>query len=429
LKGPGEAPRSSERGRISRRGFLGVAGGTAAGAAAGATGLELFSGGPATGAAGTGSEIEPFYAVHQGGVVTSPQRNTYFAAVDLDTDKVRDIVELLKAWTAEAAWLTKGTTAPSRTSSTLPDNGEALGLAPSRLTLCFGLGPTLFAVEGRDKFGLAAKRPAALVDLPDFAGDELAPGSVGGDLTIQACADDPQVAFHAVRRLLAVSNGVTSLRWTQSGFNEAAAISGTPRNLIGFKDGTVNPAGRQLDQFVWVGEEGPGWMRGGTYAVFRRIRIALDDWDAQTLANQEQVIGRYKVSGAPLGEHHESDPLDLDAAGADGEPLIPVDAHVRVASAAMNQGQMILRRSFAYNDGTVAPLATAPSGQRAATYDAGLFFCSYQRDPRKGFIPIFENLSVLDALGQFTVHTASAIAAIPPGARGDGSWIGEDLFG
>jgi deferrochelatase/peroxidase EfeB len=169
-------------------------------------------------------------------------------------------------------------------------------------------------------------------------------------------------------------------------------------------------------------------MSGGTYVVFRRIRISIDEWDSQTLGAQEQAVGRYKVSGAPLGESGEFEALDLDANDPGGDPVIPVDAHVRLSSAQMNNGQMILRRGYAYNDGTVPPVASLPASEQAPLYDVGIFFCAYQRDPRKGFIPIFQNLAELDALAQFTIHTASAIAALPPGVPAPGSWIGQALF-
>jgi deferrochelatase/peroxidase EfeB len=300
---------------------------------------------------------------------------------------------------------------------------EVVGLGPARLTLTFGFGPGIFELDGVDRFGLRLRRPAELVDLPAFPFDELIAQKTGGDLTIQACADDPQVAFHAVRELLRMSDGVAAIRWTQVGFNETASSMGTPRNLQGFKDGTINPAGGQLEKFVWAGSESPGWMRRGTYLVVRRIHIAIEDWDARSVREQEQVIGRYKLSGAPLGESAEFDALDLDATDRSGSPLIAVNAHVRLASPQVNGGQMILRRGYAYNDGV-----TAPVGNASPIYDAGLLFFSYQRDPRKGFIPIFQTLSQNDALSQFTVHTGSLIVAVPPAASGPEHYVGESLF-
>ena len=161
------------------------------------------------------------------------------------------------------------------------DSGEALGLSPARLTMTFGFGAGLFVKDGQDRYGLAAQRPAALVDLPRFNGDQLVAERSGGDLSIQACADDPQVAFHAVRQLARLAYGVARDSLGADRLPVVAGAQGeTPRNLMGFKDGTRNrrPA-TTWQRLVWVGEEGPAWMRGGSYLVVRRIRIALEHWD------------------------------------------------------------------------------------------------------------------------------------------------------
>jgi deferrochelatase/peroxidase EfeB len=375
--------------------------------------------------------IEPFYGIHQGGIATQPQSHSYFAAMDVTTDRRADVADLLRSWTDIAGDVTAGKPVGSVTGKgavTASDSGEALGLGPARLTLNFGFGPSLFGSGGEDRFGIAGERPIWLVDLPSFPGDQLSEFATGGDLTVHACADDPQVAFHAVRQLARAAEGVATIRWSQAGFNEAkAAAGGTPRNLMGFKDGTMNPTtDSQLNELVWVGEEGPRWLTGGTYLVVRRIRIALERWDAQPVGSQEKVIGRHKVSGAPLGMAKESDELDLDAKSADGSLVIPADAHVRVASPQENWGQTFLRRSYSYTGG--AEVVDALSS-RPEVFDAGLFFCSYQRNPRLAFIPIFRRIAHIDALRRYTAHTASAIAAIPRAPAGRGAWIGQELFG
>ena len=181
-----------------------------------------------------------------------------------------------------------------------------LGLSPARLTITFGFGAGLFIKDGQDRYGLAAKRPAALVDLPKFPGDQLVDARTGGDLSVQACADDPQVAFHAIRQLSRLAYNVAQIRWVQTGFTANFNAKETPRNLMGFKDGTNNPSvndPKLMNQFIWVGDEGPDWMRGGSYMVVRRIRIALEHWDRMNLAFQEQTVGRHKYSGAPLGRN------------------------------------------------------------------------------------------------------------------------------
>ena len=221
------------------------------------------------------------------------------------------------------------------------DSGETDGLDAARLTLTFGFGAGLFTKDGKDRYGLAAKRPDAFVDLPKFVGDQLVDAHTGGDLSVQACADDPQVAFHAVRQLARIADGVAQIRWTQTGFMPRFGPGQTPRNIMGFKDGTNNPPIRDaglMDKVVWVGDEGPAWMRGGSYLVARRIRIALEHWDRTNVAFQEQTVGRHKASGAPIGGDKEKAPLDLNAKGSDGNYRIAETAHVRMAAAASNGG-------------------------------------------------------------------------------------------
>jgi deferrochelatase/peroxidase EfeB len=405
----------------------------------------------------TDPQIEPFWGKNQGGIVTPAQGHTYFAALDLTTTKRDDIVNLLKAWTNAASRLASGkaiepfektelaynydtatttttvTTSsdePAPTTISLPDTGEAQGLPPARLTVTFGFGAGLFEKDGKDRYGLAKQRPETLIDLPHFAGDELAPDRTGGDLSIQACADDAQVAFHAVRQLIRLAGDVAQVRWAQTGFMPSFGTSQTPRNLMGFRDGTNNPSTRDpalMDKFVWVDSEGPDWMRGGSYLVVRRIRIALEHWDGSKIDFQEQTVGRHKASGAPIGKKLESDALDLDATDKDGDYVIAENAHVRLAAAATNDGAQILRRPYSYNDGVNFTAERWPPWRQGMEYDAGLFFICYQRNPRTGFVKVFEKMAKLDMLNQFVTHVGGGLFACPGGVR-EGEFIGQRLF-
>jgi deferrochelatase/peroxidase EfeB len=302
------------------------------------------------------------------------------------------------------------------------DTGETVGLLPSSLTVTFGLGPSVFE---RPALGLAAKRPAALKPLPPLPGDELNPLESGGDLCIQACSDDPQVAFHAIRNLARIGRGTVAMRWSQLGFGRTASTTraqDTPRNLMGFKDGTVNIKAEDtaaMDRFVWVGGEGPTWMRGGSYLVTRRIRMLLEIWDRSPLEDQEQTIGRSKYSGAPIGGDDEFEPLPLDEKRRSGLPTIPVDAHVRLASAQANDGERILRRGYSFTDGV---------DENLGELEAGLFFIAFQRDPEQQFVAIQRRLGSSDALNEYIKHVGSAVFAVPPGAR-KGGYVGEMLLG
>jgi deferrochelatase/peroxidase EfeB len=387
----------------------------------------------AVGAAASSPAVEPFWGKHQSGIATPMQRNSAFMAFDLVTDKREEVIALLRAWTDAAAILTRGPAQadPHPDPEKIPaDGGDTLGLPASRLTITFGFGPGLFEKDGVDRYGLAKQRPAALADLPRFTGDQLVAERSGGDLSIQACADDPQVAEHALRRLVALCYGVAAIRWAQNGYSAGFKAGETPRNQMGFKDGTMNISTKDaaaMRQFVWAGDEGPAWMCDGSYMVIRPIRIALEHWDRMKLGFQEQTVGRHKISGAPLGKQHEFEPLDLDATDKDGMPLLAENAHARMAAPATNDGAQILRRAYAYDNGVTRIAERWPPWRQAMTFDAGLLFQCYQRDPRTGFTKIFENMAKFDMLNQFTTHVGSGLFACPPGAK-RGEYIGQQLF-
>jgi deferrochelatase/peroxidase EfeB len=380
----------------------------------------------------THSATEPFWGRHQAGISTRQQRHIYFAAFDLVTAQREDVIALLRAWTDAASRLAQGLPAAESTQDAAvapADSGDALGLLTGRLTLTFGFGPTLFVKDGADRYGIAAHRPEALIDLPRFNGDQLVSERCGGDLCVQACAEDPQVAFHAVRQLARLAYPAAQMRWAQNGFLAGSDGKATPRNLMGFKDGTNNvrvgdPS--SMEQFVWVGDEG-GWMKHGSYLVARPIRIALEHWDRMKLGFQEQVVGRQKLSGAPLGGKHETDAPDLNANDADGNPVIPENAHVRLATSASNDGAQILRRGYSYDNGLSFTAERWPPWHQGMEFDAGLLFVCFQRDPRTGFVKIFDKMSKFDMMNQFATHVGGGLFACPPGAT-QGSYIGQSLF-
>jgi deferrochelatase/peroxidase EfeB len=379
-----------------------------------------------SGGASPGRQLVPFYGAHQSGVVTRVQDRLAFAAFDVVPGTTRtQLRNLLVSWSAASALMAEGKPVAAdagRPAAPPRDTGEAAGLSAGHLTITVGFGPSLFD----RRFGLAVKRPAALVDIPAMAGDALEPDRSNGDLCVQACADDPQVAFHAVRNLRRLGQGMVTLRWFQLGFGRTSTTSdgqATPRNLMGFKDGTNNVKAEDrtaLDQHVWVGSDtDQAWMRGGTYVVTRRIRMLLESWDRDFLADQENVIGRIKGSGAPQGTETEFDKVPLAAKNTDGTPVIGEDAHIRLAAPETNGGAKLLRRGYSYTDGV-----SIETGQ----LDAGLFFIAFQRDPRTGFIPVQRRLATKDALNEYIEHTSSAVFAVPPGVSGAGDFWGRTLF-
>ncbi|MFD3932275.1 iron uptake transporter deferrochelatase/peroxidase subunit [Streptomyces sp. NPDC058614] len=405
----------------SRRSLIGWGGaGLALGAAAagGAVAMTRTGNDVDPAAAESGAAIA-FHGANQAGIATPVQDRLHFAAFDVKTDDRAAFVQLLKDWTEAARRVTAGQAVGEGAYGGLAeappdDTGEALGLKPSRLTLTIGFGPSLF-----EKFDLAGRRPEALVDLPKFAGDNLDRNRSGGDLCIQACADDPQVAVHAIRNLARIGFGKVVMRWSQLGFGKTSSTTPeaqTPRNLMGFKDGTRNIAGTETDRlkkFVWVDEkavdENSAWMTGGSYLVARRIRMNVETWDRTPLQEQEDIFGRDKGEGAPVGKAKERDEPFLKA--------MKPDAHVRLAHPDSNDGATLLRRGYSFTDGT----------DGLGRLDAGLFFLAYQRDVRTGFIPVQRNLAI-DPLNEYIQHVGSAVFAIPPGVRDKDDWWGRALF-
>ncbi|UDY22719.1 iron uptake transporter deferrochelatase/peroxidase subunit [Nocardioides sp. Kera G14] len=412
-----------EQSGISRRGLVAGSGVSlaAVGAIAGFAGGRASASSPSAEQGGDTVDLAHTYDFytggHQVGIETPQQRHTVFMTFDLvDGVTTQDLQVLLARWSAGIAQLMKGrpvgAVEPVRADGVAPDTGEAYDLSPASLTVTLGLGPGFFD----ERYGLSAKRPALLKPLPALPSDQLRPELTGGDLSLQACADDPQVAYHAIRDLARMARGTVTTKWTVLGFGRASASKGqtTPRNLMGFKDGTRNiKDADEIAEHVWIDEQ--DWMTGGTYQVVRKIDMDIEIWDAATITTQHQTFGRTKVEGAPLTGHKEFDTPNFDAV-ADGKPVIDPAAHIALASHERNNGVRILRRGYNFTDGI------NDNGQ----LDAGLLFISYQKDPQQ-FITLQQRLGSSDLLNEYIRHVGSGLFAIPPAPK-VGHYIGESLF-
>ena len=405
----------------SRRRLLTGAGAAGAGVVAG--GLAGYFGraaaapaASADGVAGDSDLTVPFYGPHQAGIATETQDRLAFGSLNVvDGASRADLRDLLRQWTRAAAAMTRGAPVGEVSEAAAPplDTGEAIGSPVSRLTITLGYGPSLFD----RRFGLSGRKPAELAQLPPLPNEDLDPDSSGGDLCVQACSDDPLVAFHAVRNLARLGMGVVEHNWMELGFGKTsstAAAQATPRNLLGFKDGTRNIKAEQaklMDDYVWAGAESDQpWLRGGSYLVARKIRMFIENWDRDYLQDQENVIGRTKAGGAPLSGGTEFTTPDFASAA------IPARSHIRLASYEHNHGTRILRRGYSYTDG-IDP--------EAGTLLGGLFFIAFMKSPGQ-FIRLQQSLAA-DALNEYIQHVGSAVFGCPPGLRRGQHW-GDDLF-
>ncbi|MDH2923807.1 deferrochelatase/peroxidase EfeB [Nicoletella semolina] len=351
----------------------------------------------------------PFYGKHQAGIATPAQKHIYFIVLDLHTEDLAKIKKLFQLWTDYSVKLTAGQKVRSYSDNRyIPpnDTGEAESLAAHQLTLTFGISPDFF-----EKLNISHLKPNEFNTLPHFPRDQLQERYIKGDICIQACADDPQVAFHAVRNLVRAGRGEITPRWSQMGFNSFEG-NDTPRNLFAFKDGTANQTSeKELNNAVWY--QGDNWLNGGSYLAVRRIKTFLETWDRTNLASQEETFGRHRHSGAPMGGKAEFEAVDLDKKDAKGNLQIPEDSHVHLAK---KTGMTILRRSFSYASGV----------DEHGQLDAGLLFISFQNSPER-FIKLQNSFGNTDRLNEYITHIGSGLFACFAGVK-EGEYLGQALF-
>ncbi|UKS28986.1 iron uptake transporter deferrochelatase/peroxidase subunit [Paenibacillus sp. HWE-109] len=417
--------------KMNRRAFLGM---TAAGAAGVVLGdllgktKQILPGGSHVASADVANETISFYGAHQTGVVTPAQNFANIAAFDVTTSDVKELQELMKHWTEMAATLMAGkplAAEPQDAKFPPTDTGEQIGLDTGKLTITFAVGATLFDKEGVDRFGLRAKKPAGLTEMPIFHKDTLQEQLTHGDIVIQACSDDPMICFHAIRNLAKAARGVAHLRWQQTG-QLGVKSQGTKRNLFGFKDGTNNPALNDenfMKNNVWLESgDGAAWLAGGTYMVVRRIHMRIETWDQQTYSAQETIIGRQKVSGAPLDGHAEMDQPKFSE--DDQGKVTALDSHIRLSNPRAGESserERILRRGYNFMENL----------DDVGRINAGLLFVCFNRNIQTQFESIQKRLTnpkLPDQMLAYTDTTGGGYFAVLPGVTAKGSYLGQGLF-
>lgn len=366
----------------------------------------------------------PFDGKYQAGIATPIQQHAQYLAFDLSSDSKNDVIDLLKSWTVTSRELTSTTLQSKSESYDAPpsDTGESLDAAPEGLTITFGFGSSLFVnAEGKDRFGIDKRRPKELQELPGLPRDAIDPNKSCGDILIQVCGNNPTRVFHAARNLTRNSFGAATVRWAQEGFSGATSLTdkGTPRNLFGFKDGSVNPhTSADLAENVWVASASePAWFQNGTYLAMRNIRMNIETWDRSSLREQENTLGRTKGTGAPLSGGDEFTAPDFSMADGSGGKIIPADSHLAIAHSSNFKGNQMLRRGFNYQNGF----------DSVGHIDAGLMFVAFQQSVAENFTPVLQALGRSDALNEYISHIGTGIYAVPPGVSSSG-FIGDGLF-
>jgi deferrochelatase/peroxidase EfeB len=394
----------TERRGGDRRSFLrgalvaGVAG-SLAGASAGA------SAGAPEGA--TPAPAPPFHGEHQAGILDRPRPRTLVAALDVIAANRGELTAFFRTLTDRARVLTAGTSPADTGIGGPPADSGVLGpgMPAGGLTVTVGVGSSLFD----NRYGLASRRPAQLKPMPTFPNDDLDPAWCHGDVALQLSAQDEDTVVHALRDIARHTRGAAQIRWRISGFTSPPRPSGTPRNLMGFKDGIANPDvadAAEMTRLVWAGGGEPAWTAGGSYAVIRLIRMLVEFWDRVGITEQEQMFGRSRATGAPLDGVQE-----LDEPKYAQDPIgkvIPLTSHIRLANPRTPQtaGSRILRRSFNYDRGV----------DEVGDLDMGLIFTCYQQNLERQFEAVQKRL-VDEPLADYITPFGGGYFFALPGVR------------
>lgn len=366
---------------------------------------------------------QPFYDIHQPGVVTPQQPYIMLVSFDILGTNKEDLKRLFIILTKRIAFLSQGGTIPQDFNPKMPPKDSGiLGkiIYPNNLTITVAVGASLFD----NRFNLSHLKPLKLKKMTRFPNDALDANLCHGDILLQLCANENDTIIHALRDIIKHTPDLLSIRWFREGFISArSAYSNgkiTPINLLGFKDGTANPNihdHKLMNRIVWVNKnlKEPAWTYGGTYQVVRIIKFRLEFWDRTPLQEQERIFGREKYSGAPLGMKSEHDIPNYNHFSSN---KIPIDAHIRLANPRNIQSQdsLILRRGYNYSYGL----------SNARQLDMGLLFICFQCDLEKGFLNIQKRLNG-ETLEEYIKPIGGGYFFVMPGIKKK-EYIGQKLL-
>jgi putative iron-dependent peroxidase len=189
-------------------------------------------------------------------------------------------------------------------------------------------------------------RPRELHPFRPLVGSKHTAVATPGDLLFHIRAHRFDLCFELAQRLMERLSGHAKAIDEVHGFR-----SFDLRDVLGFVDGTENPSGQAASDAVLIGDEDPGF-EGGAYVVVQKYLHDLPRWDALKVEEQEQAIGRTKLSDIELSDDDK-----------------PSNAHVALNTITDEDGNE--RQIVRYN---------MPFG-RVGTGEFGTYFIGYARTP------------------------------------------------
>ena len=149
-------------------------------------------------------------------------------------------------------------------------------------------------------------RPAGLHPFQALAGSMHRAVATPGDLLFHIRANRMDLCFEFIAQVMSRLDGAVTVRDEVAGFRYF-----DERDLIGFVDGTENPAGAAAATAALVGAEDPDFA-GGSYVIVQKYLHDMAAWNALTTEEQERVIGRSKLADIEMPD--EVKPADSHVA-------------------------------------------------------------------------------------------------------------------
>ena len=138
-------------------------------------------------------------------------------------------------------------------------------------------------------------RPKELHPFREVRGKHQAP-STPGDILFHIRSAHADLSFELAALLMSKLGGAVSVVDETHGFRYF-----DDRSIVGFVDGTENPAKQAAIDAVFIGEEDAPFS-SGSYVVVQKYLHDMKGWESLPVEMQEKIIGRKKLSNVELDD-------------------------------------------------------------------------------------------------------------------------------